>query len=80
MRDCKILIFLRPVESYIRHEDFLRPSSFSVMLRGPPLISEMGWTGEHKAKKYLKFPYIRFFLLQIKVAFLNVGIRFLEQV
>ena len=35
--------------SYIRHEDFTRPSVFrpsSVTLRLPPLISEMGWTGE----------------------------------
>ena len=39
-----------PIESYIIHEDF---RSFvrsapppSVTLRGPPLISEMGWTGE----------------------------------
>ena len=37
-------------KSYIRHEDFLRlsvrPSSSSVTLRGPPLYSETGWTGE----------------------------------
>ena len=34
-------------ESYIRHEDFFRPPpSPSVTLRVPPLISEMGWTGE----------------------------------
>ena len=39
----------KPQTSYIRHEDFLlrslvRPTS--VTLRGPPLDSEMGWTGE----------------------------------
>ena len=34
--------------SYIRSEDFLRPSvhSYSVTLRLPPLDSEMGWAGE----------------------------------
>ena len=31
--------------AYIRHEDFFRPS-YSVTLVLPPLISEMGWTGE----------------------------------
>ena len=40
------------VTSYIRHEDFLRPSFVrpsSVLLRNActtPLISELGWTGE----------------------------------
>ena len=34
-------------ESYIRHEDFFRPSpSSSVTLVLPPLKSETGWTGE----------------------------------
>ena len=33
------------MKSYIRHEDF-RSSCSSVTLRVPPLISEMGWTGE----------------------------------
>ena len=55
--DCKAMTTLycndsRDLESisYIRHEDFLRPSSFVLLLRQarttPPLKSEMGLTGE----------------------------------
>ena len=46
-----------PILSYIRHEDFLllllllRPPS--VTLRGPPLDSETGWTGELWSKRVL---------------------------
>ena len=32
------------LKSYIRHEDFLRPSSVTLVL--PPMKSETGWTGE----------------------------------
>ena len=38
--------------SKIRHKDF-RPSDSSVTLRGPPLDSETGWTGELWSKTNL---------------------------
>ena len=50
--------------SYIRHEDYFRPSS--VTLRGPPQDSASGWTGElwsktkgsHQKKKRINYGFL----------------------